>query len=214
MTRKMGRLITMSLSILGLAGCAALPFLGGSTGGASNGGTGASAANMSTVASSVPNPSIFDYAGRDIKVPYVSPAALLDDSLTLEANILEQQCRFRTPDPLFLVPVSSSAMMFDGRLNEERTFQVLSYKTMLLLGLSPGSQQLTRWPVRLAALAEMPRLFLEERLNLAANAKLDLAQQQALAKEFIDDSKKIQATVERLEKTFNPLRQCGLRYQQ
>jgi hypothetical protein len=212
MVRSMIKLLILSVSILGFAGCAALPFLGTSTGGASNGGASSGAANIGTLASSVPNPSVFDYAGRDIKVPYVSPAALLDDSLTLEAGILQQQCRFQTPDPLFLVPVSSTAFMFDGRLNEDRSFQVLSYRSMLMLGLGRGTQQLSRWPVKLAALGDMPKLFLEERLDLPANAKLAPAQQQALAQEFIDDSKKIQTTVERLEKTFDPDRECPPRY--
>ncbi len=207
------RSIVVVASLLALAGCAAIPFLSTSAGGA-GGGSNGSTSGLSTatnLAASVPSPSRFDYASRDVEIPYVSPTALLDDSLALEAMILQEQCRFQTPDPLFLVPVWANPFMFNGRMEADQNMRVLSYRSMLSLGLVKGTQQLNTWPVRFATLSDMPSLFLLEQIDLSSSAKLTPDQQQALTRETIENTRRIQMTVERLEKAFNPLHQCPQR---
>jgi hypothetical protein len=209
MTGRAGKVAILAATLFGIYGCAAaaLPFLGSSSSTQP-----ANPTSVSAMSASVPKPSSFDYVSRGLKIPQLSPAALLDDSLTLEAQILEEQCRFNTADPVFLVPSPQSSFMFNGRFEEDGQFQALVYRSMLTLGLGKGTQQLNTWPVKLASLSDMPKVYLEERLALVANAKLASQQQQDLAQEYIDDSRKIQATVKRLEASFRPDEECALRY--
>jgi len=54
----------------------------------------------------------------------------------------------------------------------------------------------------------MPEAYLEQRLTMLANAKLDKPQQDSLAQNYIEDSKRMGETVARLEKSYNPDVDC------
>jgi hypothetical protein len=146
----------------------------------------------------------------DTKIAFIGPGALLNDSWPPQQAIIAEQCRFHTADPMFFVPteMAQKGWVFAGRLNsDEHHFQVNEYRSVLTLGLY-GSQQLNTWPVSLIALSDFPRAYLEPRLAMVAGAKLDAAAQEKLQQQYLENAARIEAAVQRLERTYNPHEQC------
>jgi hypothetical protein len=192
------------VSCVFLCGCGAtsLGAVGTATGGASS---------IASLPSVLPSPSIFSFVGKsDTKVGFMGPAALLSGSWQPQQQIISEQCRFGTADPMFFVPteVAQKGWAFAGRLNSgENQFQVNEYRNVLTLGLT-GAQQLNTWPVSLVALSDFPRAYLEPRLAMVAGAKLDAADQKRLAQQYIANAARINEAVERLERTYDPRQEC------
>jgi hypothetical protein len=197
----------MSLFILG--GCAALAGLfsgGGSTASAAS--TAAPAAGAAT--SSVP--SMFDEVETSTRLAVFSPAALLDQSPWLDATIVDSQCRFHTPDPPFLVPttVANKFWTFNGRFSAGKSSagtigdaEALEYRSWF--GFGWGKQQLNSWPVSMASLSEMPKEYLDDRITMLSDHsyQVDKAETDALTREYIADSHKIQERVSILVSSFD-----------
>jgi hypothetical protein len=205
--------LMMLASIFALSGCAA-PLLMSLLGGSSSASPAATAAPATLVGNPTP-PSIFDELERSTRVGLVGPAAFLSENVQLDVSVINEQCRFSTPDPPFLVPTDLAAQkgwVFLGRLNSEdqlRAMQTLAYRSFFGWGWT--KQQTNTWPLDMTTLSEMPNAYLEPRLAMIAGAKLDKAQQDQLAHEYIDDSQKIGEVVGRLQSGYNPLRQCPQR---
>src|SRR5690242_12687222 len=184
------------------------------------GGSGGSAGGSPSPApaaggAAIPPPSLFDQVEKSTPVGLMSPAALLDGNPRLEADVVSAQCKFRTADPPFFVPKTDSNKdwSFVGRLNDKmdgdremREMDAMEYRSFFGFGWS--KQQLNSWPVDMVTLSEMPKVYLDQRLAMLSKVKLDEGQQKDLAARYIDDSQKIQDTVERLEKTYNPDVEC------
>ena len=199
----MWRRLSLLLLAAVLVGCAAsAPILGGATGGG---------ASMAAAASqiSIPSNSIFTFVGRSIKLRYADPAALLADSSRVEASLIEEQCLFHRPDPPFLVPTLTAhkGWLFAGRLDQNSLFQALEYKSIFTLGLT-GTQQLNTWPVNMVNLGDFADAYLSERLDLISQAKLLPEQDQDLSAQYAMNSRKIEAIVMRLIRSYNPQTQC------
>ncbi|MBF6569857.1 MAG: hypothetical protein IVW54_13385 [Candidatus Binataceae bacterium] len=159
----------------------------------------------------ISKPSMFDYTSRSTKIAFISPAALLNQNRFLEADVIvREQCRFRTPDPLFFVPDEerSPQWVFAGRLDRYGDFQALEYRSMLTLGLAKGTTQLNSWPVELVSLADMPQVFLEQRLELTAKSKLPPDDAKEMVENYMRQAQQIEEVVARLEKSYNPQIEC------
>jgi hypothetical protein len=190
-------------AILLLSGCAALGLASGSNPVSTGGAT--------AVSDAVSNPSVFDYTTGSTKIAFLSPAALLADNPQMSAYVIREQCYFRTPDPLFFVPDADrqTTWKFAGRLNADRHFQALEYRSILTLGLTDGNSQLNTWPLELVSLADMPQVFLNERLGLPAQAKLSKDDQKELLQSYFQQSRQIQQVVTRLEAGYDPAAECA-----
>jgi hypothetical protein len=198
LSRVICRIIISIGAITICCGCAALAAPSLSSAGSSA---------SSTVASNViSNPSDFDYVGRSTRLTFLSPAALLAHNSWTEGEIIGEQCYFKTPDPLFLVPAENqSSWSFAGRLDSGNHFQALEYRSLLSLGLAGGNVQLNSWPVQLVSLADMPSLYLSERMALLNKAKLPADDLHKLAQDYIRRSTEIGNVVRRLENDYSPL---------
>ena len=207
----MHKFVLSIVSSLMLSACAA-PLLGALTGSEGNTTPAAATATTGGVTVSVPPSSVFDEAEPSTKVGLISPAALLAENGQLDMTIIDEQCKFHTPDPPFLIPSDDAAQkgwVFTGRLDDEdhlREMQAMEYRSFF--GLGWPKQQLNSWPLAMTTLSDMPEAYLEQRLTMLANAKLDKPQQDSLAQNYIDDSKRMGETVARLEKTYNPEVDC------
>jgi hypothetical protein len=141
-------------------------------------------------------------------IELIGPAAFLNENRQLDGTVIFEQCSFHTPDPPFLVPEDTSAQkgwVFTGRLNSDdelREMQAMEYRS--LFGLGWSKQQTSTWPLGVTTLSEMPNAYLEERLEMTASVKLEKPQQDSLAQDYINNSKKIEEVVNRLERTYNP----------
>jgi len=195
-------------SLIALSGCAALAGLipGGSSGSPTSAVPAAGAATTSV-------PSIIDEVETSTKLAMFSPAALLDGSAVLDATRVDSQCRFRSADPPFLVPTTTANKnwTFNGRVNEGksdhpvgRDAQVLEYRSWF--GFGWPKQQLNTWPVSMMTLSEMPKEYLDDRLAMLSDHtyQVNKTQTDALTKDYIDDSRKIQERVQILVSSFNP----------
>jgi len=207
----MHKLAVSIISSLMLMGCAA-PLLGALTGGGGGSTPPATAASAGALTVTIPPTSVFDEAEPSTKVGLISPAALLAENGQLDMTIIDEQCKFHTPDPPFLIPSDDAAQkgwVFTGRLDDEnhlREMQAMEYRS--LLGWGWPKQQLNSWPLAMTTLSDMPDAYLEQRLTMLANAKLDKPQQDSLAQNYIEDSKRMGETVARLEKSYNPDVDC------
>jgi hypothetical protein len=202
------RFLLPVLSLYVLSGCAALAGLmpGGSS--SSAGTTAAPAAGAATASV----PSILDQVEPSTKLAMFSPAALLDGSTSLDATIVDSQCRFRTADPPFLVPttIANKTWTFNGRVNSGqpdrvgRDAEALEYRSWF--GLGTPKQQLNTWPVSMVTLSEMPKAYLDDRLTMLSDHtyQVNKAQTDALAADYIDESRKIQGRVQILVASFDP----------
>jgi hypothetical protein len=208
------RLLLTISSILVLSGCAALGALipGGSSSSAST--TAAPAAGAATASV----PSIIDEMETSTKLAMFSPAALLVSSPSLDATIVDSQCRFRTADPPFLVPTTTANKWwtFNGRINEGKAndsyigdAQALEYRSWF--GFGWPKQQLNTWPVSMATLSEMPKEYLDDRLTMLSDHpyQVDKAETDGLTKEYIDDSRKIEERVSILITSFD-MKECPI----
>ena len=199
------------VSVLALITCTGCPALMAGLGSGSTAPATSAAGTVTAATAIVPSTSVSEEVEGSSHLGLLSPAAVLDGSYRLEADIIEEQCEFRTPDPPFLVPadVAQNGWTFAGRLDtgqQLHQMQALEYRS--LLGFGWSKQQLNTWPVSMATLSQMPRLYLEEEFGFLAKAKLDKNQRNRLTREAIADSAKIQETVKRLEKTYNPEIEC------
>ena len=188
-------------------GCAA-PLLGGaSTSAASNLAASAQATDL------IANPSVMDYTADSTKIAFLAPAALTSGNRSTEASVVKEQCYFKTADPLFFVPDEAQQPTWDfvGRLDATNHFEALEYRSILTLGLTHGDVQLNSWPVELIALSDIPEVFLQQRLTLLAQAKLQPSDEHELAQQFIKQSQKLQEVVTGLESQFNPKITCPKR---
>jgi hypothetical protein len=195
-----------AIIVLALSGCAA-PFLAGA--GTSSSSTTSSAASTG-VSDVVTKPSIFDYTARSTRIPFMSPAALIADNPEMEAVIVRAQCKAGTPDPLFMVPDERQqpAWDFAGRLDQRRYFQALEYRSILTLGLVPGTVQLNTWPVELVSLSDMPQVFLEQRLAMFSNVKIPADDLREIVENDLEQQARIQKVVSRLESVFTTSADC------
>jgi hypothetical protein len=202
----------------GIAGCVSISVVavGWCTGcfapllGAASGAT-ASTAGGSVVSGVVANPSLLDVRARSTQIGFLSPAALLAENPSLEGYIISEQCYFRTPDPLFLVPDEDRQInwMFAGRLNQDHNFNAVEYRNILTLGLMQGAVQLSAWPVQLVALSDMPQVFLQDRLPLLPQAKMSSDDTRELEQTYLRQEQRIENVVARLEESYNPLTSCA-----
>ena len=197
------------LSLVALGGCAALGALVPSSSSSST----ASAAAPAAGAATASVPSIIDEVETSTKLAVFSPSALLDGNPWLDATIVDSQCRFHTADPPFLVPttIANKTWTFNGRINEGKRSegdagdaQALEYRSWF--GFGSPKQQLNSWPVSMATLSEMPKEYLDDRLTMLSDHtfQVNKAQTDALTKEYIDDSHKIQERVSILVSSFDP----------
>lgn len=188
-----------------MSGCAGAGLLAGSSG------TASTASTAATSASTLPSPSVFDYVGQSkIKLAFLSPAALVDGSAWTGARIVEEQCAFNNPDPPFFVPneTMNAGWTFPGKLNRDDTFQVLTYKSILTLGLTEGTEQLGTWPVKLITLSDFPNEYLDERLVFLNGDKLDPSVQHELVSKYMADSQQLEARIVQLERAYDPQEEC------
>jgi hypothetical protein len=141
-------------------------------------------------------------------VGLIGPSAFLNENGQLDGTVINEQCSFHTPDPPFLVPEDTSAQkgwIFTGRLNSDNELwemQAMEYRSFF--GLGWPKQQTGTWPLGMTTLSEMPNAYLEPRLEMITSVKLEKAQQDSLAQDYISNSQKIEEVVSRLEKTYNP----------
>ena len=140
----------------------------------------------------------------------MSPAALLTEHSRIEESIIHEQCYFKTPDPLFFVAAGQQGTWsFAGRLDPDRHFRALEYRSILTLGLMDSNSQLNTWPLELVSLADMPQAFLAERLPTVAQAKLPSNDGEELVQNYLEQAQHIQGVVARLETRFNPAVECN-----
>jgi hypothetical protein len=186
---------------MGLSGCAAAPLLAGGL--SSNG---ESVAGATPVA--IPQPSLFDEVTRSTKIGLLSPPALLDGGTRVDAYVIEQQCRFRTPDPPFIAPhpVSAQGWTMVGRFNEDGYMQAVQYQSVW--GFGYEKQQLNNWPVTFLTLSQMPSLYISQRIQMLAKAKMSDKDQEKLMTESLARADRIREAVKRLEASYNPEVQC------
>lgn len=187
-----------------LGGCASL-LASGTPGTAAAAGP-ALAAGATSV--TVPSPSSLDYVGPSTKILLLSPEAFMVNSTQLDRDVIEEQCRFHTPDPPLMVPnEQDKGWTFAGRLNPGRRMEALEYRRILLPGVS-GPEQVSTWPVKLETLSAMSDTFLTNHMTVLENASLPPAQEQALAEEYLRESAKIQQAIDQLERNYDPQREC------
>jgi hypothetical protein len=206
----LAKLLMPLLSLTMLAGCAA-PLLGAL--GSSSASTTAEAGSAALNFNAAP-PSTFDEVEPSTRIGLMSPAALLNENGQLDLAIVDEQCRFHTPDPPFLVPADGAqkAWTFAGRLDHRdkdqfREMESLEYRS--LFGLGWSKQQLNTWPVGMTTLSEMPDNYLEQRLAAVANAKVDPSAQSTLTWQYVEDEQRLRQIVARLERTYNPETECA-----
>ena len=210
MVSRVLKILLPILSLPTLAGCAALS---GLLQGGSSSSTAGSAAAPATGAAVASAPSIFDEVETSTKLAVFSPSALLDGNPWLDATIVDSQCRFHTADPPFLVPttVANKNWAFNGRFNEGKPSEgtagdaeALEYRSWF--GFGWGKQQLNSWPVSMATLSEMPKEYLDDRLTMLSDHsyQVNKAETDALTKEYIADSHRIQERVRILVSSFDP----------
>lgn len=210
----------ISIAVLALcSGCAALFASGGDGSGVSG------HVPSGAVSSAVSNPSIFDITTRSTKIAFLSPAAFLTSNSAIAAEVVREQCRFQTPDPLFFVPDESKQINWTlvGRLGDDPYFQALEYRSIFTLGLVSGDVQLNTWPLQLASLADMPHLFLEQRLDTLGETDLgpgdnrELTQEylqrergidRELTQEYLRQEHRIENVVMGLMNSYNPETEC------
>jgi hypothetical protein len=185
-------------------GCTA-PLLAG----ASNGATAPTASTA--VTDVISNPSVLDYTTDSTKIPFLTPAALTSGNRWTEAYVTQEQCYFKTADPLFFVPdeLQQPSWDFTGRLDATNHFEALEYRNILTLGLTGGKTQLNTWPVELVSFSDMPAVLLQQRLVMLTHAKLSADDQHYLAEDFIERSQRIQQVVTRLEAEYDPKLSCS-----
>ena len=175
---------------------------------ASQGGSsGSGASNIAGTAATAPapGPSIFNVVGRSTKFVLVSPSALLSESSTIERSLVQEQCLFHSADPPFPVPAFYQKWLFVGRINQGPTIQALEYRSLLTLGLS-GTQKLSTWPVSLVSLSDFSDAYLAERLPFLTKAQPDVRSD--ILAGYLDDSRRIRETTDRIVKGYNPGIQC------
>jgi hypothetical protein len=184
--------------------CAAAPLSAG--GSASAADTAARGGTGGAVSGSVRNPSIFSVTARSTKIAFLSPAALLSNNSSVASAIAYEQCRFDTPDPLFLVPDEGKQInwTFTGRLDEKPYFQAAEYRSIFTLGMKSGPLQLNTWPLQLTSLADLPDMFLEQRLNAIGRAQLNPSDQRELVQEYMQQQRRIQNWVIALMNAYTP----------
>ena len=203
------KILLPGFSLFALGGCTALGALVPSSSSSSTTSAAAPAAGAAT--ESVP--SIIDEVETSTRLAVFSPAALLDGSAWLDATVVDSQCRLHTPDPPFLVPttIANKSWTFNGRINEGKRSEgevgdaeALEYRSWF--GFGWPKQQLNTWPVSMATLSEMPKEYLDDRLTMLSDHsyQVNKAQTDALTKEYIDDSHKIQERVSILVSSFDP----------
>jgi len=192
------RVLLAAAAVCLSSGCAGLFAAGsGTPAGISSSETGATSAVVA-------NPSVFDYTTGSTKIEFLSPAAFLPDNPWIEQRVVHEQCYFKTPDPVFLVPNwNTPTWTFAGRLNKD-SFQSLEYRSLLTLGLIDGDVQLNTWPLQLISLSDMPEAFLQQRLPLPAQAKMDAADQREVIQDDLRRAERIRGVIERLEKQYDP----------
>jgi hypothetical protein len=181
---------TISIAVLALcSGCASLIASGGGSSGVSSHVPGGA------VSTAVSNPSIFDITARSTKIAFISPAAFLTSNSAIADEVVREQCRFKTPDPLFFVPDESKQINWTlvGRLGEDPYFQALEYRSIFTLGLKSGDVQLNTWPLQIASLADMPHLFLEHRLETLGEADLGPGNNRELTQEYFQQERRIES---------------------
>jgi hypothetical protein len=186
---------------LGFSGCAAAPLLSGVM--SSSGETAASTAPVA-----IPPPSFFDSVTRSTKIALLSPPALLDGGTRVGAYVIEQQCRFHTPDPPFVAPhpVSAQGWTMVGRYNQSNDMQAVQYQG--LWGFGYEKQQLNNWPVVFLTLSQMPSFYMSQRVQMLAKAKISKKDQDRLMAESFTRADRIREAVKRLEASYNPELQC------
>jgi hypothetical protein len=199
-------LLTAAISIVAVAlcsGCAAP--LAASGGSASATDAAARGGASGAISSSVSNPSIFDITARSTKIAFLSPAALLSNNSSISSEVVREQCRFDTPDPLFFVPDESKQVNWAlaGRLDNQPYFQTAEYRSILTLGLKSGPLQVNTWPLQLSSLADMPHLFLEQRIEAVGRAQLNPGDQRELTEEYMRQEHHIQRAVMALMNSYN-----------
>lgn len=194
-------LIVAAIVGLGMSGCAGLA-------------TGASDAESGTVTAgatsvTVPSPSSFDYVAGSTKILFASPEAFLADNPRLQADVIQEQCHFDTPDPPIMIPnEEAKGWTFTGRLDTSTPYmQALEYRRVLLPGVS-GPEQVNTWPVKLETLSALPDIYLEEQMASLANAKLAAAQEQVFATRYLRESSEIEVAIEQLERDYIPGHEC------
>jgi hypothetical protein len=161
----------------------------------------------------LPSPSIFSYIAKSAdQMAFMSPAALLNGNVDSEVTVIQEQCAYHTPEPMFLVPTGKAQKRVDvaGRLEEGPNFRVLEYRNVLMLGLY-SAQQFNSWPVSMVALSDFPRAYLEDRLAVVAATKLDNSEQKQLTHQYALDSQKLENTVARIERSYDPSSAIGKR---
>jgi hypothetical protein len=201
--------ITSAAMALALCtGCAAP--LAASGGSASATETAARGGAGGAVSGTVRNPSIFDITARSTKIAFLSPAALLSNNPSITGHIIGEQCRFDTPDPLFFVPDEDKQIGWTlaGRLDDKPYFQTAEYRSILTLGLKSGPLQVNTWPLQLASLADMPHLFLDQRLEAVGRAELNPSDQRELVQEYMQQEHRIQNVVMNLMNSYNRQGEC------
>jgi len=199
-------LLTINAAALILfSSCAAAPLSAGG-GSASASDIAARGGTSGAVSGSVRNPSIFDTTARSTQIAFLSPAALLSNNSSVAAAIAHEQCRFDTSDPLFFVPDEGKQInwTFTGRLDEKPYFQAAEYRSIFTLGLKSGPLQINTWPLQLTSLADMPHMFLEQRLDAIGRAQLNPSDQRELVQEYMQQERRIQNWVIALMNAYNP----------
>lgn len=190
---------------IALCGCAGL--LAGGTPGAAASAAPAITAGATSI--TLPSPSSLDYVAPSTKILLISPEAFIAASPQLEQDVIEEQCRFRTPDPPLMVPnEQDKGWTFAGRLNPDRRMEALEYRRIFLPGVS-GPEQMSTWPVKLETLSAMSDTYLDDQVAVLADAKLAPAQEQALTDRYLKESSEIQEVAEQLERDYNPQRECS-----
>jgi hypothetical protein len=195
-------------SLFALSACAAL---GGLLPGGSSSSTPTTAAAPAAGAATASVPSVLDEVEPSTKLAMFSPSALLDGSTSIDQTIVQSQCEFRTADPPFLVPtsVANKTWTFTGRIEKAKATpgaqdaQALEYRSWF--GFGTGKQQLNSWPVSMVTLSEMPKAYLDDRLTMLSDHtyQVNKAQTDALAADYINDSRKIQDRVQILVSSFD-----------
>ncbi len=196
------------VSIFTVTGCAALAGLlpGGNSGGSS-------APAASAAAAPAPATSIFDEVELSSQLQVVAPSAFLGETGWLDQQIVAEQCKYGTPDPPFMVPTvdAQKGWSFIGRMNEHKDgetqeMQALEYRSFW--GFGWPKQQLNSWPVSVVTLSQMPKAYMQQRMELINNSRLNQDQIDELGKEYIADAGTIGDRVKRLESTYNPDSEC------
>jgi hypothetical protein len=191
------KLLFPLFSLFALSGCAGLAGLF----------SGAGSSPSSTVG--------IEQVETSTKLAMFSPAALLDGSTSVDETIVQSQCEFRTADPPFLVPttVANKNWTFTGRVNvdEDQSDHALGHDAQAveyrsLFGFGWPKQQLNNWPVSMVTLSQMPKEYLDNQLTMPSDHTYPLSKTQsdALAKDYIEDTKQIQDRVQILVSAFDP----------